>query len=335
MSFASDLLTWYEENRRHLPWREDPTPYHVYLSETMLQQTRVDTVGSYYTRFLERFPDFLSLANAEEEEVLALWQGLGYYSRAKNLHKAAKIVASVYGGELPKDKTSLLRLPGVGGYMANAVLAIAFDQKEVAVDGNLLRVYSRLEAKNVDITKTDVRENCAAYFQKRIESPSSFNQALMDLGEMVCLPHGTPKCEQCPLRSHCKARANGNPSDYPPKKKKPSVKEETLTVLLIFDSAGRIQIRKRPETGLLASLYEFPNLSGHLGVCDLVGRYPQVTGLTYLGKETHRFSHILWTMHVYIGTGSVDGCLPASLDEIGSHYSVPTAFAKLLQKPLK
>lgn len=333
MPFAESLLSWYQAHRRHLPWREDPTPYHVYLSETMLQQTRVDTVIPYFNAFTMRLPDFVSLASAEEETVLSLWQGLGYYSRARNLHAAAKIVANEYQGVLPRDPAALLSLPGVGEYMRNAVLAIAFDEPYVAVDGNLLRVYSRLEAKAIDVTKASVRNECADYFGKRMKSPSSFNQALMDLGELICLPHGAPKCEECPLKPWCKACAAGNPEEYPPKKKKPAVKEESLTVLLAFDEKGNLSIRKRPETGLLASLYEFPNVSGHLSVCELSAKFPALKDIEFLGEAKHRFSHILWNMKVYVAAGRIEGCLSVPVSEVGVTYSLPTAFLKLLKKP--
>ena len=335
MPFAHDLLIWYQQNRRHLPWRENPAPYFVYLSETMLQQTRVDTVIPYFEAFTQNYPSFLALSKASEEEVLACWQGLGYYSRARNLLAAAKIIAERYGGELPGDHDALMGLPGVGEYMASAVLAIAFNQPYVAVDGNLLRVYSRLEAKPIDVSRAKDRQECGAFFAQRMERPSDFNQALMDLGELVCLPHGAPKCESCPLRSSCKAFAQGNPEEYPPKKKKAAVKEEKLTVLLLFDAKGRIAIRKRPDKGLLASLYEFPNVAGHHGLCDLTRLFPGVKDFAYLGEETHRFSHVLWKMKVYVGSGAMEEWLAVPLEEIGARYSLPTAFFKLLEKPAK
>ena len=335
MSFAEELLQWYEKNRRHLPWREDPTPYHVYLSETMLQQTRVDTVIPYYEAFLNRFPSFEELANADIEEVLSLWQGLGYYSRARNLHASAQIVRDQYNGALPSDFDTLRHLPGVGEYMASAIMAIAFNQPFVAVDGNLLRVYARLEAKPIDVSKPADRKDCGSYFAERMESPSAYNQALMDLGELVCLPHGAPKCQKCPLKKGCKAFAQGNPEEYPPKKKKAMVKEEELTVLLVFDEKGNVSIRKRPETGLLAGLYEFPNVSGHLGVCDLASLFPDAMNIAFLGKEKHRFSHILWKMNVFVATGKLEGCLSVPLSELHERYSMPTAFTKLLKKPAK
>ena len=335
MPFADSLLTWYQQHRRHLPWREDPTPYHVYLSETMLQQTRVDTVIPYFNAFTERLPDFASLAFADEETVMSLWQGLGYYSRARNLIAAAKLVADQYHGVLPKDPAALLSLPGVGEYMSNAIMAIAFDEPFVAVDGNLLRVYSRLEAKAIDLAKASAKKDCASYFGSRMESPSSFNQALMDLGELICLPHGVPKCMECPLRQWCKAFAEGSPEKYPPKKKKASVKQEDLSVVLAFDALGNIAIRKRPDTGLLASLYEFPNVPGHINVCELASLFPGLKDIQYLGEEKHRFSHILWNMKIYVATGSVEGCLSVPIQEIGKKYSLPTAFSKLLKKPAK
>lgn len=329
--FASSLLGWYAENRRILPWREDPTPYHVFLSEIMLQQTRVDTVIPYYHRFLERFPSFEALAEADEEEVLVLWQGLGYYSRARNLLAAAKMVVSEMNGVLPADKSKLLRLPGVGEYVSHAVLSIAFNQPYAAVDGNLMRVYARHEAKAVEANDPKGKKECAAFLLQRMESPSQFNQALMDLGELVCLPHGEPKCASCPFARRCKAHLHGNPLDYPLAKKKNDVKKEALTVLLAFDSEGNIAIRKRQDQGLLASMYEFPNVPGKKKKGELADIFGNLQDIRFLGKAKHRFSHIKWDIDVYAASGVVDGATYVTLEELKRRYSLPTAFAKLLK----
>ena len=330
-SFADSLLAWYHEHRRVLPWREDPTPYHVYLSEIMLQQTRVDTVIPYYERFLNAYPDFASLAQAPIEDVYALWQGLGYYSRARNLHAAANIVVRDYGGTLPSSKEGLVSLPGVGDYVSSAIRAIAFNEKEVAVDGNLLRVYARLCASKDDISLATTKKKCDAFYRSRILSPSEFNQALMDLGELVCLPSGAPLCDQCPFKEVCKATQEGNPLDYPVKKKKTDVAKEKRTVLLVFDSDGAISIRKRPDQGLLASLYEFPNFEGHLSKTEISLAHPNLRDVTLLGEAKHRFSHILWDMKVYRAKGVMPGFESVCLEEIGQRYALPTAFLKLLK----
>jgi A/G-specific adenine glycosylase len=258
MSLEKSLLDWYNANRRHMPWREDPTPYHVYLSEIMLQQTQVDTVTAYYLRFLEKFPTINKLSEASEEEVLKLWEGLGYYSRGRNLLRAARIVEKDFHGAIPSNKKDLLALPGVGTYTSKAVLSMAFHQKEIAVDGNLIRVYSRLEEKK-EANAEKMKSLCEAFLRKQLknEDPSFFNQALMDLGELVCLPRGFPLCDQCPLRAFCKARTDGAMMDYPLSKKAKEKRNESLTVC-VLTYQGKIAIRQRKAEGLLASLYEFP-----------------------------------------------------------------------------
>ena len=328
--FASRLLRWYEANRRVLPWREDPTPYHVFLSEIMLQQTRVDTAIAYYERFLLRFPSFAELSEAEEDEVLRLWQGLGYYNRAKNLLKAAKIVQTEWNGILPKQSKSLMELPGVGEYVSRAILAIAYDEKAVAVDGNLLRIYARLNAQKIDVAATKSKKECEAFFLANIEHPSAFNQALMDLGELVCLPHGEPRCGECPFRDCCQGLAAGRPSDYPLPKKKPGPKPVSLTVLLVFDHNGAIAVRKRDDEGLLASMHEFPNLPGHPTLSSIKKSFPSLSGWEKLGKAKHRFSHQEWDMDVYRAEGVLDDALYVPLSELEKRCSLPTAFAKLL-----
>ena len=327
-ALASALLNWYEKSRRILPWREEPTPYHVLLSEIMLQQTRVDTVVPYFQRFLEAYPTVVDLAMGKEDDVLVLWQGLGYYSRAKNLLKAAKAI--VEQGEFPRDLDSLKKLPGVGDYVSRAVLSIAFNEPFVALDGNLMRVYSRYTASPVEPSNAKAKKEADSFFLSHIEEPSHFNQALMDLGELVCLPNGEPKCDVCPFAKSCKAYALHRPLDYPLRKKKTEVRKEELTVLLIENADGNFAIRKRPDTGLLASLYEFPNENGKLDIRELRRKYPFLRDFKELGEAKHRFSHIEWTMHVYQAFGAFPGCLYAAKGDLKKRYSMPTAFLKLL-----
>ena len=329
-TLSKALLEWYQNHARVLPWRSDATPYHVLLSEIMLQQTRVDTVVPYYLRFIDRFPTFRDLAEADEAEVLLLWQGLGYYSRARNLHRAAKEVVSTYGGDLPRDKDSLLHLSGVGPYVSSAVRAIAFNEKDAAVDGNLIRVYARLNAAAVDVTSAKTKTACGEYFLAHMEQPSSFNQALMDLGELICLPHGVPLCDKCPLKQWCKAFQQGNPLDYPPPKKKNEVRQVRLSVLLVTPKAGYVAIHKRPDNGLLAGLYEFPNVEGKFTLSALRQRFPSLEKIQKVGVEKHRFSHILWTMDVYRCEGDMPNVIVVPMREVRQKYSLPTAFAKLL-----
>ena len=303
MSLEHDLLTWYDAHRRHMPWREDPTPYHVYLSEIMLQQTQVDTVRAYYLRFLKKFPTIVSLAEGSEEDVLKLWEGLGYYSRGRNLHKSALKIVESFAGEIPMGKAELLSLPGVGEYTSRAIRSIAFHQKEIAVDGNLIRVYSRLNEDGEENLET-LKEHCESYFKKALdqEDPSHFNQALTDLGEMLCLPKAAPLCKDCPLKAYCQSAKDGTMLSYPSPKKAKEKKQEAWTLFLI-ETDQEIALNKRPDKGLLASLYEFPMKEGTLSE-EEAKRYLQTQGipatkLEAIGQSEHVFSHLVWELQGY------------------------------------
>lgn len=267
------LLAWYSENRRSLPWRDDPSAYHVWISEIMLQQTRVEAVKGYYTRFLERFPDIFTLARAEEDTVLKLWEGLGYYSRARNLQKAARVLVSEYGGEMPRNAKELKKLPGIGPYTAAAIASIAFGEKIPAVDGNLLRVFSRLTLYEKEIRTLAALKAAEAFFLAEMpaDHPGDFNQALMDLGAGICTPGGTPVCGNCPLLLLCLAAAQDRAAGLPLMPAKKARRIERHTILVIRDD-GRILLRKRPDRGLLAGLYEFPNENGWLSEEEAVGK---------------------------------------------------------------
>lgn len=325
-AFASKLLGWYREHGRVLPWRSNPTPYGVLVSEFMLQQTRVDTVIPYYLRFMDRFPTIASLANSEEKEVLNLWQGLGYYSRARNLRKSAQKALELYG-EIPHNPAELSLLPGVGPYMEKAIRAFAFDLDAVPIDGNLMRLYSRLEARGVYPDDPKAKKEAEDYFLKRLSSPREFGQALMDLGEFVCLPNGEPKCEECPFKGQCKAKAAGDVLSYPLKKAKKVSPIEKRSVLLLLNDKGEIALCKRPDRGLLASMNEFPNVLG--GKEELEKAYG-VGGLRYLGRKRHVFSHVHWEMDVYLGKGDLKECAYFALSSLKEKAALPTAFAKLL-----
>lgn len=336
MTFStSSFLKWYIKNQRILPWREDPTPYHVYLSEMMLQQTQVKKVLPYYIRFLEAYPSIDSLASATLKEVNLLWQGLGYYSRAKNLLEGAKTIAKIHS--FPHSKEDLLKISGIGEYTAKAICAIAFHQKEIAVDGNLIRVYSRFQEdkeKNLSLLK----RNAEAFFKKALqkEDPSSFNQALMDLGEMVCLPNGMPLCVSCPLKEGCKAYKHSTQLLYPPKKEKKERKQVDMTVLL-FRYQDKIFIHKREDKGLLASLYEYLNVPKELEKSELERNLKEhgilFSKILSLRKEKHAFSHILWKMTPYrIETEALDIPYPGewiALKDLGTRYPMPSAFKKI------
>ena len=271
---TKDLLAWYDANRRILPWREDPTPYHVWLSEIMLQQTRVEAVRGYYDRFLNALPDIPALANADESAVLKLWEGLGYYSRARNLQKAAVQILEQYGGQMPDTAPELLKLSGIGEYTAAAIAAIAFGKNEAAVDGNLLRIFARMTEYAENIKTPEARKAAERFFLNMLRGTSSveasernipgdFNQALMDLGATVCLPNAQPKCGECPWQSECLAHQHGKETDFPVTPPKKERKIEKKTVLLIrYD--GKYLLHQRAKKGLLAGLYEFPMADGQL-----------------------------------------------------------------------
>ncbi|WP_418706515.1 A/G-specific adenine glycosylase, partial [Anaerotruncus massiliensis (ex Liu et al. 2021)] len=257
------LLGWYAENARDLPWRREVTPYRVWISEIMLQQTRVEAVKGYFARFIGALPGPAELAAVDERELLKLWEGLGYYSRARNLQKAARVIMETYGGELPASHEELLTLPGVGPYTAGAVASIAFGLPEPAVDGNVLRVLSRLTADNSDIADPAVKRAAERTVRGIIPAgrAGAFNQALMELGATVCAPNGPPACGRCPLAGLCAAHAAGNETAYPVKAAKKARRVEERTVLLLVRDE-LLALRRRPAKGLLAGLWELPNLPG-------------------------------------------------------------------------
>ena len=325
--FADILLSWYRAHGRTLPWRVRPSPYAVLLSEFMLQQTRVDTVVPYFNRFLSAYPTLEDLGRAKEEDVLRLWQGLGYYSRARNLLKTAQKCRESEQGRLPFEEEKLDALPGIGPYMKKAIRAFAFGLDEVPIDGNLMRVYARLEALPVCPDDPKEKRKAEEYFKARLDSPREFGQALMDLGELVCLPNGAPLCDTCPFSSFCLAHKKGQETAYPLRKEKKAVPTERRAVLLLLDAEGDIAIRKRAEGGLLASMDEFPNVLG--GEKELRRLYPDLE-LRYLGKKTHVFSHLKWEMEVYFAKGKLGEFRYMPLAELKEKAALPTAFAKLL-----
>ena len=299
-NIASALLPWYDANGRDLPWRRDVTPYRVWVSEIMLQQTRIEAARGYFLRFMDRLPTVQDLAAAEEETVLKLWEGLGYYSRARNLHKAAKLIVERYGGQLPADANALRALPGIGDYTAGAVASIAFGLPEPAVDGNVLRVCARLTRCSESIGEAKVKAAFRDALREQYPAGrcGDFTSAVMELGETVCLP-GTPDCEVCPLRGLCLACKAGDPADYPVMPQKRPRRIQPKTVFLL-EHEGRIALVKRPDKGLLAGLWEFPNVDGVLdeveALCraDAWGCAPE--GLAPCGEAVHIFTHLEWHM---------------------------------------
>ena len=300
--FAEFLLAWYRKNARVLPWREDPSPYRVWVSEIMLQQTRVEAVKPYFARFMSALPDLESLAAAEEGTLLKLWEGLGYYNRVKNMQKAAETALEKYG-KLPDTVPKLLTLPGIGPYTAGAVASIAFGKPEPAVDGNVLRVMTRLMAYEADITSSSVRREIGEALRPQLaEDPSAFNQALMELGAVICLSSGNPKCDRCPVASLCRAHEAGEELRYPPKKAKRKRKIVQKTIFL-FEYDGKTAIYRRPESGLLSGLWGFPETEDWLEPEEtalwLEERGFDVSEIEPLGEAKHIFSHLEWHMTGY------------------------------------
>ena len=337
------LLSWYQENRRILPWREEPSPYHVWVSEIMLQQTRVEAVRSYYKRFMEKLPDISSLADADDQELLKLWEGLGYYNRVRNLKKAAQMMMEKYNGLMPEEYRELLTLPGIGSYTAGAISSIAYGKKEPAVDGNVLRVLARLKGDDRDVAQQSVRtmveEEVRLCMPK--EKPGEFNQALMELGAVVCIPNGMPHCGQCPWQSVCEAHLQERELEFPYKtSKKPRVIEKK-TVLIIRDE-DKAALKKRPDQGLLAGMYEFPCLEGHLTDRQVL-KYLKETGLSVLKIEAlnpskHIFTHKEWHMIGYAvrvdelaERKDRNEIIFAGIQEVRNKYPIPSAYRAYLK----
>jgi len=332
--WQKQLLEWYQENKRELPWRSDPTPYHVWLSEIMLQQTRVEAVKNYYQRFLEVLPDISSLANVEEEQLLKLWEGLGYYTRARNLKKAANILVAEYQGLLPEEFEELLTLPGIGRYTAGAIASIAYQKSVPVVDGNVLRVMSRIHEDKRNILDDKTKLSWETYLKEVLQGypPRDFNQALMELGATVCVPNGPPLCSSCPLQKFCQAYLHNTMLEYPKKEKKKTRKIEKRTIFLLFDGE-QIALHKREEKGLLAGLWELPNTLGHLSVKEAIQQIEQqgiyVSHIETLEPTKHIFSHIEWHMIGYcmrVTKDEQNHYIWANLQELKNTYSLPTAF---------
>lgn len=342
---VAPLLDWYHTNKRNLPWRENISPYRVWVSEIMLQQTRVETVLPYYARFMERCPTVSALASCEDEELLKLWEGLGYYSRAKNLKKAAQIICTRYRGRFPEEYQDILALPGIGAYTAGAISSIAFEKAKAAVDGNVLRVATRLTENDQDITDPAFRVQITEELEKiyPVRERGNFTQSLMELGAVVCIPNGIPKCGDCPLSPLCGAFQNGTQLRYPVKKKKAERKIEELTVL-ILKCGDKIAVRKRDKKGVLYGMWELPNLNGFFTEQQLLQRlselYPAlgIHEIQSCQKERlrHIFTHIEWHME----------CLPIACEaesdggglswvtgsQLATELALPTAFRKVYEK---
>lgn len=332
------LLAWYREHRRQLPWRQSREPYHIWLSEIMLQQTRVEAVKGYYSRFLEALPTVEALANAEDELLHKLWEGLGYYSRVRNLKKAACRIMEHHAGRFPTDYHEILALPGIGEYTAGAICSIAFDQPKAAVDGNVLRVITRLteDATAIDspALKRRVREDLEAIYPKEA---GEFTQALMELGATLCGPNWKPRCEECPCRDFCAGHLHGTAEQFPVKKPKAKRREEQRTVF-ILSCEGRYALEKRPSKGLLAGLYQFPNCLGTLEpeqaleYLEKLGLHPRELKLQL--QRQHIFTHIRWEMRgYYVEVAAPEGdYLWLTPSEIETKAALPTAFRQFWEE---
>ena len=343
--FVNPLLAWYNTEKRALPWRMTKDPYCIWISEIMLQQTRVETVIPYYERFLGELPSIGALADCDEERLLKLWEGLGYYSRARNLKKAAVLLREKFGSCFPDSEEKIKSLPGIGSYTAGAIGSIAFELPLPAVDGNVLRVCARLDGLLENVLDIRVRRRTEERLRQLLKERRSeekkfscgdFNQALIELGALVCVPNGEPKCESCPVRAFCTAAEKGLTAEIPVRIKKNARRTEERTVLIVRDGE-KTAVRRRPETGLLAGLYEFPNVSGFISEREALAAVKEAglepLRIRPLPAAKHIFTHIEWHMRGYeILTASGEeicegGWLFAEKTELEDRMPVATAFA--------
>lgn len=327
------LIPWYEAHKRELPWRQDREPYHVWLSEIMLQQTRVEAVKEYYRRFVTALPTIPDLAEAPEEQILKLWEGLGYYNRVRNLQKAAQTICAEYTGVFPSEYAQIRSLSGIGDYTAGAIASICFDAPTPAVDGNVLRVYSRLLADDANIDLQTTKKRITRKLQETYprKNPGIATQALMELGATVCVPNGAPRCDVCPVAEICQAREQDTWRNLPVRseKKKRKIVDKTVFILLTEDT---VALHKRSASGLLAGMWEFPNVDVKLdkqeAVTQVTGWQAEPVDLLMQTSYTHIFSHVEWHMTAYYircrrTNKKWKWVTKESLDET---YALPSAF---------
>ncbi len=327
------LLLWYRQNKRDLPWRKKEDPYAICISEIMLQQTRVEAVIGYYERFLKAFPTVFALANAEEDQLLKQWEGLGYYSRARNLKKTAAILVKDYQGVFPHSYQEILRLPGIGSYTAGAILSIAYHEPYPAVDGNVFRVLSRVLGLFEEITKPLTRVKMEHRVQEILtrQNAKEMNQALMELGATVCLPKKQAKCSACPLQSLCQAYQHQQVEQLPVKAKK-GLQKEIMKTILLLECNGRYAVLKRTEKGLLEGLYQFPEMSFTSAQTDVITwckkEHMEALFVQQLPKKKHVFTHLIWKMNgFYVRVMEESPAFQwVTLEELET-LSIPTAFS--------
>lgn len=328
---AEPLVRWYHANERAFPWRTDPSPYRVWVSEIMLQQTRIEAALPYFERFMQALPTVADLAACSEDVLMKLWEGLGYYSRARNLQKAAQRVMEEYGGELPRDYEQLLALPGIGEYTAGAIASMAFGIAAPAVDGNVLRVMARLTNDDRDVMQTVPRRELTALVRRIVptDDPGAFNQGIMELGETICLPNTMPKCASCPIKEYCAVAGSERAAQLPTRAaaKPRRVERRTVLVVITDEPTPRLLLHKRPSKGLLSGLWELPNLLTDADAALLPEE--AVIDTAPLGDAVHVFSHVEWRMQGYLVkvkpfTLNKD-CRLVTATELAS-YALPTAF---------
>ncbi|MBE6924550.1 MAG: A/G-specific adenine glycosylase [Ruminococcaceae bacterium] len=332
------LLPWYQQNKRDLPWRADREPYHIWLSEIMLQQTRVEAVKGYYCRFLDALPNIETLAQADDGLLHKLWEGLGYYSRVRNLKRAAQVIMERHGGRFPEEYAQVLALPGIGEYTAGAICSIAFHQGTPAVDGNVMRVVSRLTENATPIDDPSFKKRIRLALEKVYPAEAgAFTQALMELGATICGPNWKPKCEECPCQSFCGGAIHGTAERFPVKKPKISRRIEERTVFILY-CEGKYALRKRPDTGLLAGLWQFPDVVGWLepeAALEEVGRLSLRP--KELRRQVHRkhvFTHIQWQLRGYY----IEVAEPVgefrwfTAEEINNEAALPTAYRQFWEE---
>lgn len=337
-----NVLNWYQKNKRDLPWRKDKNPYHIWISEIMLQQTRIEAVIGYYDKLMKELPTIESLAKVKDEKLLKLWEGLGYYHRAKNLKKTAQIIVEKYQGKFPMTYEEWIKLPGIGSYTASAISSICFQEKKATVDGNVLRVYMRYynQYDNISIEKTKkkVKEHLESIMP---EETGDFNEGLMELGEVICVPKGIPLCNQCPIQHSCLAKQYHTYLSLPTKKKNKDKKKLHYTVLLL-KYQGKVAISKRIHQNLLNDLWEFPNIEGKYSLSDiqldLENNHIKYKSIQKSISYTHIFTHQKWKMEAYQielkKEYQKENIVFEEIKTIQEKYALPTAFQPFLKSLL-
>ena len=333
------IIEWYQANQRELPWRIEKNPYYIWISEIMLQQTRIEAVKQYYKRFLSELPTVQDLARVEEEKLLKLWEGLGYYNRARNLKKAAQEIQEKYKGQMPRHYEELIQLPGIGEYTAGAISSIAYDEPVPAVDGNVLRVISRLVGSQKDIlndkTKKEFMQKLKEIMPKK--QAGDFNEGLMELGEIICIPNGNPICHKCPIQKYCVANKENLTTVIPVRNQKIKRKKEQKTIF-VLEYKDKIAIRKRESTGLLANMYEFPNVESKMTkkeINDILKDWLLIgEEIERIGTHHHIFSHIEWDMIGYKVQvkNKNEMFIWVKKEEILEKYPIPGAFIPFREK---